>query len=64
VWQPVASVDTHTVPVIWKTAYIGNWMPCPREYKAFRPIALTSVIVKCLEILLLQHLAVCLEERL
>jgi len=39
-------------------------MPCPREYKNFRPIALTSVIVKCLEKLLLQYLVMTVEDKL
>jgi len=68
VWQPLfqASIDTHTVPVIWKTAYIKPLpkTPCPKEYKDFRPIALTSVIVKCLERLLLQHLVHTVKDKL
>ncbi len=45
VWQSVfqASVDAHTVPVLWETPYIKPLpkISSPREYKDFRPIALT-----------------------
>lgn len=60
VWQPIfkASVDNHTVPLSWKTSHIKP-LPktkCPKEHKDYRPIALTSVIMKSLERILLQFL--------
>lgn len=68
VCQPVfqASVDTHCSCVMEDCAYIKplSKVPCPREYKDFRPIALTSVIGKCLERLLLQHLVQMVKDKL
>ena len=68
VWQPVfqASVDTHTVPLSWKTAHIKPLpkIPCPKEHKDFRPIALTSVIMKSLERILLQYLVSTTKDKL
>ena len=60
VWQPIfqTSVDTHTIPLSWKTSHIKPQpkIQCPKEHKDYRPIALTSVIMKSLERILLQHL--------
>lgn len=52
-WCPVfqQSLDTHTVPALWKRSVI---IPLPKkvnptENNDFRPVALTSVIMKCFE---------------
>lgn len=68
-WQPVfqLSIDTHTVPIAWKTSHIKPLpkIQSPKEHKDYRPIALTSVIVKALERLLLKHLQViCTNDKL
>lgn len=52
------SLDTHKVPNIWKTAEI---VPFPKKLKPdgqndFRPVALTSVAMKCFERIILTHL--------
>lgn len=68
VWQPVfqASVDKHTVPLSWKTSHIKPLpkISCPKGHKDFRPIALTSVIMKSLERILLQHLVSTTKDKL
>lgn len=61
VWQPIfqASIDLHMVLTIWKTSIIKP-IPktlCPKQCKDYRPIALTSVIGKCLERILLKYLS-------
>ncbi|KAL2103161.1 hypothetical protein ACEWY4_000029 [Coilia grayii] len=60
VWQPIfqQSLDTHHIPLAWKTSHIKP-IPkkkCPKEYNDYRPIALTSVIMKSLEKIIVQHL--------
>ena len=52
------SIDTGTIPKIWKTSTI---VPVPKitfpsELNHYRPVALTSFIMKCLERLILSHL--------
>jgi hypothetical protein len=68
VWQPIfqTSVDTHTIPLSWKTSYIKPLpkIRCPKEHKDYRPIALTSVIMKSLERILLQYLVSLTKEKL
>ena len=54
------SIDTHTIPVIWKTAEI---VPLPKKPKPvgpndFRPVALTSVAMKCFERIILTRLKI------
>ena len=60
VWQPIfqSSIDTHTIPLSCQTSHIKPLpqIPCPKEPKDYRPIALTSVIMKSLERILLKHL--------
>ena len=60
VWQPIfqQSLDTHHIPLAWKTSHIKP-IPkkkCPKEHNDYRPIALTSVIMKSLEKIIVKHL--------
>lgn len=59
-WCPVfqLSVDTHTIPTEWKRSIIipVPKKPCPRENNDFRPVALTSVIMKSFERVMLSKL--------
>ena len=53
VWQPIfqQSLDTHTVPTAWKTSHVIP-LPkktCPKECNDFRPVALSSILMKSLE---------------
>ena len=57
-WCPIFqfSVDSHRVLILWKTSYITP-VPkktCPKENNDYRPVALTSTVMKCLE-----HIAAC-----
>ena len=59
-WAPVfqRSVDSHSVPSMWKMATIIP-LPkkaVPRENNDYRPVALTSIVVKCLEKLMVWKL--------
>ena len=52
-WCPILqlSVDSNRVPILWKTTYITP-VPkktCPKENNHYRPVALTSIVMKCLE---------------
>ena len=54
-WCPIFqfSVDSHRVPILWKTSYITS-VPkiiCPKENNDYRPVALTSIVMKCLDCL-------------
>ena len=54
-WCPILplSVDSHRVPILWKTSYITS-VPkiiCPKENNDNRSVALTSIVMKCLECL-------------
>ena len=54
-WCPIfqLSVDSHRVPILWKTSYITS-VPkiiCPKENNDYIPVALTSIVMKCLECL-------------
>ena len=54
-WCPIfqLSVDSHRVPILWKTSYITP-VPkiiCPKENNDYRPVVLTSIVMKCLECL-------------
>lgn len=58
-WCPIyqKSVDTHTVPSIWKSYVI---IPVPKkasckENNDYRPVALTSIVMKCLEKIMINH---------
>ena len=52
-WCPIfqLSVDSHRVPILWKTSYITPVLKiiCPKENNDYRPVALTSIVMKCLE---------------
>ncbi|XP_077985174.1 uncharacterized protein LOC144439815 [Glandiceps talaboti] len=52
------SIDTHTVPHYWKKSCIIPIPKIPRPTKNndFRPVALTSIPMKCLERILLKYL--------
>ena len=52
------SLDTHTVPEIWKRSVIVPIpkKPCPAENNDYRPVALTSNVVKALERILTEEL--------
>ena len=52
------SVDTHTVPCLWKSSCI---VPIPKKGRPsqnndYRPVALASLVMKCLERLLLRRI--------
>jgi hypothetical protein len=52
------SLDTHNIPSLWKSSAI---IPIPKKPKPsilndYRPVALTSIPMKCLERLVLKHL--------
>ena len=52
-WCPIfqKSMDSHCIPDLWKRSLIipVPKVPCPSENKDFRPIALTSCVMKCFE---------------
>ncbi len=59
-WCPILqwSLYSHTVPTLWKKAIITP-VPkksCPQENNDFRPIALTSVVMKSMEKLIVSQL--------
>ena len=58
--QPIfqQSVDIGKVPTLWKTSTVlpVPKKPTPTEPNHFRPVALTSLIMKCFEKLFLMHL--------
>ena len=52
-WCPIfqLSVDSHRVPIVWKTSYITP-VPkktCTKENNEYIPVALRSIVMKCLE---------------
>ena len=52
------SLENHQLPLIWRTSEI---VPVPKKNKVttlndLRPVALTSVLVKCIEKLILRFL--------
>ena len=56
------SIKLHSVPLIWKTSEI---IPIPKQSKVkelndLRPVALTSVAMKCLEKIILKYITACL----
>ena len=53
------SVDTHTVPCLWKSFCIVPIpkRPRPSQNNDYRPVALTSLVMKCLERLLLRRIS-------
>ena len=52
-WCPIfqRSVDSHTVPALWKKSTIVPVAkkPCPADNNDFRPVALTSIVMKSFE---------------
>ena len=52
-WFPIfqKSVDSHVIPTLWKKSVITPVpkKPCPKVNNDFRPVALTSIVVKCFE---------------
>lgn len=52
-WCPIfqKSVDLHTVPTLWKKSILVPIAKknCPTENNDFRPVALTSTVMKCFE---------------
>ena len=60
VFQPLfkQSVDTGVIPTIWKTSMMipVPKMSSPSELNHFRPVALTSIVMKCFERLILSHI--------
>ncbi|KAF7668512.1 hypothetical protein LDENG_00007020 [Lucifuga dentata] len=52
-WCPIfqKSLNSHTVPALWKKSIITPVpkVSCPSTNNDFRPIALTSVVIKCFE---------------
>lgn len=57
-WVFQRSVDSHTVPSLWKTAIIipVPKTSVPKENNDYRPVALTSNVMKCLEKLIVREL--------
>ncbi len=67
VWQPMfqCSTDTHVTPEMWKTSDVVP-LPkktCLKEPVDYRPGAVTSVLMKALERLLVQHLTQSVDEK-
>ena len=62
VWCPLfqRSLDCCTVPALWKKSIVIPIpkVQCPAENKDYRPIALTSVVMKCLEKIMVRMLKV------
>ena len=60
VFQPLfkQSVDIGVIPTIWKTSIVVPVpkMSSPSELNHFRPVALTSIVMKCFERLILSHI--------
>ena len=60
VFQPLfkQSVDIGVIPIIWKTSIVVPVpkMSSPSELNHFRPVALTSIVMKCFERLILSHI--------
>ena len=60
VFQPIfpESVDSGTVPTLWKTSIIVlvPKKPKPTEMNYYRPVALTPLAMKCLEKIMLKNL--------
>ena len=60
VFTPIfqSSLDQHTVPLLWKTSTIVPIpkIPRPLEPKDYRPIALTSLVMKCFEKIMKTHI--------
>ena len=60
VFQPLfkQSVDIGVIPTIWKTSVVVPVpkMSSPSELNHFRPVALTSIVIKCFERLILSHI--------
>lgn len=59
-WSPLfqLSVDTHTIPTIWKKAVIipVPKKPCPQDNNDFRLVALTSTVMKAFERIMVGNL--------
>ena len=59
-WNPLfqLSVDTCTIPTIWKTSVVipVPKKPCPQHHRDYRPVALTSVVMKSLECIMVGNL--------
>ena len=59
-WCPIyqKSLDTHTVPSVWKDSVIipVPKKACCKENNDYRPVALTSVIMKCFEKIIISYL--------
>lgn len=67
VWQPIYQQTLNSeVPTVWKTSHIIPIpkKPCPKENNDYRPIALTSVLIKALEKLVVQHFLPTVESKL
>ena len=67
-WCPIFRllVDSHRVPILWKTSYI-NSVPkiiCAKENNDYRPVALTSIVMKCLECLVACKLRIGVQDYL
>ena len=52
------SISSNTIPALWKKSIICpvNKIPNPVELNDFRPVALTPIIMKCFERIMLHHL--------
>jgi len=52
-WCPIfqRSLDFHIIPALWKKTVLipVPKKPCPMENNDFRPVALTSIVMKCFE---------------
>ena len=51
-------MDIGVIPTIWKTSVVVPVpkMSSPSELNHFRPVALTSIVMKCFERLILSHI--------
>jgi len=59
-WSPIfqKSVDSHVIPTLWKKSVITPVpkKPCPKVNNDFRPVALTSIVMKCFEKIMVSFL--------
>lgn len=66
-WQPnfQASIDTHTVPLLWKLNTYNHYLNSNVQKNIkIRLVALTLVIMKCVERMLFQYVVSTVKDKL
>ena len=60
------SISTGEVPTLWKTSIISPVpkIPCPKVFNDYRPIALTPIVMKCLEKFIKQTILLQVSDRI